>query len=99
MRVFPKNIKIFITSRNTSEIRIARTQLSVIEKSSIDPYIIKDAYKLLNNKMKTLSPSEQNHIKRLFQTSDIPTALLKAVKYTKREYVTFKERLNGVVTK
>lgn len=37
LHVFPKNIKIFITSRNTSEIRIAQTKLSVIEKSSIDP--------------------------------------------------------------
>uniref|UniRef100_A0A8W8K106 NACHT domain-containing protein n=1 Tax=Magallana gigas TaxID=29159 RepID=A0A8W8K106_MAGGI len=90
---FPKNIKFFITSRNTSDIRIARTQLMVIEKRPTDDSNTKDAYRFVENKIKYVSLSEQTHLKRIFKTSDIDTAVSKAVKYTKGNMLLLKNVL------
>lgn len=86
---FPLNIKFFITSRITSEINVARTELLVIEKSPSDPNNIKDANRLIN----TLPLVDQNQIRRMFKTSDLKSALSKAVNYTQGNMLLLKNAL------
>lgn len=81
LRYFPKNVKFFITSRNTSDITIVQTRLVVIEKNPSDPNNMKDAQKIINSK--ELSPDQKKRIAELFHTPDIETALSRAVIYTK----------------
>lgn len=81
LRYFPTNVKFFITSRNTSDITIVRTQLVVIEKNASDPNNMRGVQKIINSK--ELSPNQKRRIEQLFNAHDIATALSKAVNYTK----------------
>lgn len=81
LRYFPTNVKFFITSRNTSDITIVRTQLVVIEKNPSDPNNMRGVQKIINSK--ELSPNQKRRIEQLFNAHDIATALSKAVNYTK----------------
>lgn len=81
-RRFPLNIKFLITSRYISDIKIAFTQLDVIEKNSTDPNNFNDAHKVLMSEIKRWSLTEQSNMLRLFKTSDLNASVSKAVKYT-----------------
>lgn len=95
LRNFPKNIKFFITSRNTSDFTIVRTQLVVIEKNPSDPNNLKDAQKIIHSKVKVLSLNQQSQIAQLFKTNDTGTALSRAVKYTKGNILLLRTALTG----
>lgn len=90
-----KTFKFFITSRNTSDITVVRTQLVVIEKNPSDLNNLEDAQQIMNSKMKGLSVNRQSQIAQLFKTNDIATALSRAVKYTKGNILLLRTALTG----
>ncbi|XP_062607791.1 uncharacterized protein LOC134269602 [Saccostrea cucullata] len=83
LQKFPVSFKFLITSRNISQIQIAKTQLNVFEKSSLDPKNSKDAEKYINEQLKGWSLSNQNHFTDVFKASNLQNSIRRAVQYTK----------------
>lgn len=93
LRRFPLNIKFLMTSRYISDIKIAVTQLDVIEKNTTDPNNVKDAHKLLLHEVELLYDSKQSNMQRSFESSDLNTSLAKAVQYAQGNILLIKYAL------
>lgn len=90
-RRFPLNIKFLMTSRYISDIKIAVTQLDVIEKNTTDPKNYMDVHMLLFDQI--VYDGKQSNMQRLFESSDLNTSLTKAVKYAQGNILLIKNAL------
>lgn len=92
-RRFPLNIKFLMTSRYISDIKIAFTQLDVIEKNTTDPNNFRDVHTLLFHDVGLMNDGKRSNMLRLFESSDLNTSLAKAVKYAQGNILLIKNAL------